>query len=177
MAWSPAATSSFRGPARRRGVAARSRDAHQLASSPDTEATGPPVTDAGALVRGGPERTPPVRELDLRRPAAGRPPERGDPGRADARPLARRTVLVEGAGLDLPDPDADRGPRRVAATRRGMERLAGAMLGDDPALEPGAMAAGASRHGPSSSSSPPPVNSRPPDTSARKGALYRPGEC
>jgi hypothetical protein len=43
------------------GIKAGSRDAHQLASPPDGEAAGPPITDVGALRRECPERMPPFK--------------------------------------------------------------------------------------------------------------------
>ena len=49
------------------------------------------------------------------------------------------------------------------------------ILGDDLALELGAMATMASGHGLSSLGNPAPVNSNLPDLSNRRGALQRPG--
>ena len=56
------------------------------------------------------------------------------------------------------------------ASAERMKRLAGVVLGNDLALEVGAVAA-VSGHGPSSSESPPPVNRKPLNLSNLRGAL------
>jgi hypothetical protein len=78
--------------------------------------------------------------------------------------------LVERAGLRLLDPDPDQIARQVMAPAERMKRLAGVVLGDDPALEVDAVAA---MSGPelSSSESPPPVNRNRLGLSNPRGAL------
>jgi hypothetical protein len=52
-----------------------------------------------------------------------------------------------------------------------VKRLPGVVLGNDPTLEVGAVAA-VFGHEPSSSESPPPVNREPPHLSSPRGALH-----
>jgi hypothetical protein len=114
---------------------------------------------------------PPLRQLDLNRLSAHQPLERGDPRFVGRQELGRGQVLIERAGLRLLDPDPDQIARQVMPPAEGVKRLLGVVLGDDLALEVGAVIP-VSKYELASSESPPPVNRLRLGPSSPRGALH-----
>ena len=150
--------SSAAGPSARTPVRRRARRAGDRGYRPASRRrcfSAPPLETRSPAPAGRPAAR--ARRSSPRRRRAGRPGPR--PGRA-GRP-------------GLLDPDPDQVAREIVAPAEHVRRLAGEILGDDLSLEVDAVSA-VSGHGPSSSESPAPVNSNPPDLSNPRGALHLP---